>query len=183
VIRQLLFIFTLISFFLLSSAFATEKKKTVKTPKHPPPTQYYLSDKLFSNKEIITWVSEALTSSVTLTADDYYSTLANDKQFFTNEGYQDFLNLLDEQHILDTIEEKKLDTKAYLDKPPIIKKQAVASHKYHWEIEATLTTLLQGSGQAYSQDIPITLTVERATPNTGIGILISKIQLSGADEK
>lgn len=177
--KIILLAIAIIGIISITTGYSQNPKQTKDSNTPPtPPSQYYLSDALFSDDELITWLKNSLTTTFAISYKNYHQELANSRQFFTTKGYNDLLNLLEQEQILDAIVQKKLDTKLYFDNPLKIDKKRVIAHKYTWELNTTLTLFFQGDSQAFSQDVPIKIIVTRATPNTGVGILISDITLS-----
>ena len=123
---------------------------------------------------LMNWVTLAITSAYTLDFYGYGETLEDLKQYFTLDGYQNFLNALEASGSLNRIIRDKLVLTAVATDPAIVLEEGLMNNVYTWRIQIPLLLNYQGaSTTATQQTIAVSVLVTRVPTSEapkGIGI-------------
>jgi len=141
----------------------------------PSPNAIYLSDKMFTDEELTDWLKQTLPVVFTVNKATLDSVKKENHALFTSAGYSSWFDLMDQYALFSQISDKDFALTLYLDDPFKIQKQGVVNHLYQWQITTTLSLLLKNQNQAYTLTIPVFISVLRSPPNTGIGVLLDRI--------
>lgn len=92
-----------------------------------------------STKALLNWATIAVTASLTLDFLNYKKNLEDLKQYFTEIGYDNFIQALDSQGVIDTIVSKKLVLTAVPIGPAIIIEEDDQRGIHSWRIQVPVT--------------------------------------------
>lgn len=120
------------------------------------------------------WATLAATATFTIDFVHYEENLKNLRHYFTEEGYNFFLNALTESHAITDITEKKLVVSAIAVAPTIITSEGIGPNgKYTWEILVPILVSYLSASADVKQPKIVSLTVTQVPTEdapTGIGI-------------
>lgn len=123
---------------------------------------------------LINWVTLAVTSSYTLDFYGYEQSLNELKQYFTLDGYQNFITSLNESGSLKKIIKDKLVVTAVPINTAIVLQEGIMDNVYTWKIQIPLLVNYQGaSTTSTKKTIAVSVLVIRVPTNQapkGIGI-------------
>jgi len=128
-----------------------------------------------SEHNVLQWASNALISVYSFDFVHYQKTFQENRQYFTNRGWQSFMNALEEAKTIETVKDRKLIVSAVLNGTPIISNQYILRGRYTWEAQIPILVSFQGT-QAYSDNLMATLKIQRvSTLDNKYGIGIAEI--------
>jgi len=124
--------------------------------------------------DVVAWTSQAATEAMTFAFTDYRLRLQSSSKFFTQRGWQTFIDALTKSRILEAVDKRQLNVKGTPGAAPQIKRQGVVNGVYQWVLEMPFTIEYLGSGEIPQPTTgTLTLVVQRV-PNLenpqGIGI-------------
>ncbi|MGE3770339.1 MAG: DotI/IcmL/TraM family protein [Bdellovibrionales bacterium] len=124
--------------------------------------------------DVVAWSSQAATEAMTFAFTDYRLRLQNSSKFFTQRGWQTFIEALNKARVLEAVDKRQLNVKGTPNAAPQIKRQGVVNGVYQWVLEMPYTIEYLGSGEIPQPTSgTLTLVVQRV-PNLenpqGIGI-------------
>jgi len=164
----------LIAFIYARHALQPEPRFYTVSPSGEHTARRPLEQPTVSPKALLRWAAAAATNVNTLNFLNYRKTLENAREYFTQSGYDNFLSSLNDAHILDEIETKKLDSSAIVTGVPIILQEGVLQGNYAWEIQFPMLVTYQGaSDKAVPQNKLVSMLVTRVSTHDapkGIGI-------------
>lgn len=127
-----------------------------------------------SPKALLNWAMVAVTNAYTIDFLNYKNSLANTKEFFTENGYESFSNSLKASGRLQEIISNKLISSAVIVDSPIILKETSFPNNNSWEIQLPITITFQGASvETYKQWLIVTILVKSVPTDiavNGIGI-------------
>jgi len=137
-----------------------------------PVSQPYLT-----NNELLTWVMEAATEAYSMDFVSYKTQLQKKREYFTDEGYTNYLKALQDSNNVSYILKDKMVVTAQPTGTPVIQQEGLLGGQYAWRIEMPMRLLYQNSAMQRSQDVLLQMTVFRrsvleAPRGVGIGQLI-----------
>lgn len=165
----------IISFVALGIHFMRAKQTYFVDPPNGAPIEVFpLNEPNVTPSSLINWVTLAVTSSYTLDFYGYQDTLYELKQYFTLDGYQNFLNALDASGTLKKITRDKLVVTAVATDSAIVLQEGLMNNIYTWKIQIPLLVNYQGASTTVTQqNIAVSVLVIRVPTNEapkGIGI-------------
>lgn len=123
---------------------------------------------------LINWITLAVTSAYTLDFYEYEQSLAELKQYFTVDGYQNFLNSLNASGSLKKIIKDKLIVTAVPIDTAIVLQEGIMNNVYTWKIQIPLLINYQGaSTTSTKKTVAVSVLVIRVPTSQapkGIGI-------------
>jgi len=124
--------------------------------------------------DVVAWSSQSATEAMTFAFTDYRMRLQNSSKFFTQRGWDTFIEALNKSRILEAVDKRQLNVKGAPTAAPQIKRQGVVNGIYQWVLEMPYTIEYLGSGEIPQPTSgTLTLVVQRV-PNLenpqGIGI-------------
>jgi intracellular multiplication protein IcmL len=126
-----------------------------------------------SNKALLSWVTLAATSTFTFDFFNYKDQLNAIKDYFTADGFSNFMASLQETDVLKTIEEKKLILSAVAIGPAIVLTEEGIDTKHTWRIQVPLIVRYQSANvdETRTQVVEVLVTqVSTEDAPKGIGI-------------
>lgn len=123
---------------------------------------------------LIKWVTQAVTSAYTLDFYNYQDTINGLQEYFTIDGYQNFLSSLKASGSLDKIVKDKLIVSAVATDTAVILAEEMLNNVYTWKIQLPLLLTYQGASTTSTEKtIAVSVLVTRVPTNEapkGIGI-------------
>ncbi len=108
------------------------------------------------------WVTRAVTTSYNFNFGNYDVALRDAKIFFTEAGYQHFMNALSASKTLDTVKEKNLVVFAIAPQPAVVIKEGpTADGIYAWQVQLPLLLTYQSASDQIKQNVMLTILVAR----------------------
>ena len=127
-----------------------------------------------STKALLRWATLAATSAYTMDFVHYEKTLDEIRSFFTQAGYDNYINTLTANNFIEDVRLKKLIVSAVLVGTPVVLSEKVYQGFYTWNIQLPLLITFQGASEKASKERrAVTLLVTRVPTkdaSTGIGI-------------
>lgn len=128
-----------------------------------------------STKALLSWATIAATATFTLDFVNYESNFNALKDYFTETGYQNFLNALEEANTLQTIQEKKLVISAVAIGPAVVSEEYEKSGIHNWKVEVPITVTYLSVSAEEKREKLISMTITQVpTTQASKGIGISK---------
>jgi intracellular multiplication protein IcmL len=123
---------------------------------------------------ILKWSALAATSAYTIDFYHYQENIDALKDFFTVDGYQDYLTSLQSSDSLNRIVKDKLIQSAVTTNTPVILQEGITNGVYTWRIQVPILVTYQGaSTQSSFKNLAVSLLVIRVPTDIaakGIGI-------------
>ncbi len=134
---------------------------------------------VLTQQGLLNWVSETITSSMSLDFLEWRKKLDNMRDNFDDAAYKSFLESLQSSGILEMIREKRLSASAIVTKAPVIIASGVVSGIATWRIEFPIIVSYESSqGVESTQHLLATVLVRRAsTAKTPRGVVIQQVVL------
>lgn len=139
-----------------------------------------------TNHQLLSFASEATLSAFTYNYNDYRRHFQNtSSQFFTPQGWRQFVTKLRESGNLETVVNNKLLVKAQPTDAAIILSQGMDDGIYSWQIQLPIMLIYQGNGtQPTKQDLVVNIHVRRTGDIEGLnGIAIDSMVATPRKEK
>lgn len=144
-----------------------------------PIQQPYLTD-----PDLLQWVSEVVPNAFNLDFLNLDSQLADVKKYFTDNGYQIFLNQLKNYADKSMVQSYKMFVHGKPTRAPVILNQGVLSGRYAWWVQIPVN--IRYAGARDKPDVNLTLqvlVVRTETTNNLTGILIDNVIAEKGQEK
>src|SRR5581483_4748288 len=122
-----------------------------------------LDNPILSDAELRTWAVNAITRSLSMDFQNYRQVLEDVRPYFTNDGYQSFLETLQRNRILDAIKENVFVMSCVAQAAPVIEGAGLLNGTYSWKIELPVLVTYQSSNNRESQNMIATVLVTRAS--------------------
>jgi len=159
---------------------------------HPPAPKYFatsisgritpiyaLNEPNQSDPSVLQWATQAAIASFTYNFVDYRRELQAASEFFTAEGWQNFIQALGASNNLDAVKAKKLIASAVVTGAPTIMAKGLLNGRYSWRIQMPILVTYQSASQFAQNTYVVTLLIQRiSTLNSPQGIGISQIVVS-----
>jgi intracellular multiplication protein IcmL len=129
---------------------------------------------------LLDWVVEAVTTSYNFNFNNYDSALKNIRIYFTDSGYQNFINALNSANTIQTVVSKQLVVTAVTTASPVILKEGPTAlgGVYAWEVQVPVLITFQSASEQIKQKAVLTLLiVRRSTLESPKGIGIATISV------
>lgn len=128
-----------------------------------------------SESNILQWASKALISVYSFDFVNYKKSFQENRQYFTDQGWQSFMDALTNAKTIQTVKDSKLVVSAVLNGAPIISNQYILRGRYTWEAQVPILVSYQGT-ESYSDNLMATLKIQRvSTLDNKYGIGIAEI--------
>ncbi len=126
-----------------------------------------------SAKALLNWATLAATGTYTLNFVSFEDDLRNLKPYFTTEGYENFVDSLQQTGTLSTIQTKKLVVTAAAIGPAIIAQENDVRGYHNWRIVVPITVSYLSASEEEKRNKLVTLLITQVPTSdatTGIGI-------------
>ncbi len=117
-----------------------------------------------SNRTIKQWANEAAVAAYTFNWVDYRKALEDASNFFTPQGWTQFVTQLKASNNLDAIKDRKLIMSSVATGAPVILHQGLLNGRYSWKVEMPMLVSLNSASQTLQQALNITLLITRVSP-------------------
>lgn len=136
-----------------------------------------LNEPFVSQEQLLTWASQAALASYSFNFLDYSSNLQNARKYFTPNGYNNFVNALEDSGNLQTVIQRRLVVKPVItDVPIIVKEGLVERGRYGWRIQIPMLIQYVSASDKIEQPVLVTLLVWRvSTLSSSQGIAIESL--------
>lgn len=167
---------------------------------HPPAPKYFATDSQgrliqilpldepnLTTASVLQWVNIAVISVFTYDFVNYRQQLQAASQFFTPDGWQDFLGAIKSTQTLNDVIAKKLVVSAVATGAPVVLQegnlQLGFEKRYAWRIRMPMLITYQNAAQVTQQNVVATILVVRvSTLDTPKGIGIAQLVVSSTGE-
>ncbi|KTD53373.1 protein IcmL (DotI) [Legionella santicrucis] len=161
---------------------------------HPPAPKYFatsingritplfpLNEPNQSDSAVLQWANQAAIAAFTYNFVNYRDELQASSGFFTPEGWDQFLNALQQSNNLDAVKAKKLIVSAVATRAPIILQKGVLNGNYSWRVQMPILVTYQSASEFTQQNNVVTMLITRvSTLNSPRGIGISQFVVGPA---
>ncbi|CEG58041.1 type IVB secretion system apparatus protein IcmL/DotI [Legionella fallonii] len=161
---------------------------------HPPAPKYFATSingritPLFpldqpnqSDSAVLQWANQAAIAAFTYNFVNYRDELQSSSGFFTPEGWDQFLNALQQSNNLDAVKAKKLIVSAVATRAPIILQKGVLNGNFSWRVQMPILVTYQSASEFTQQNNVVTMLITRvSTLNSPRGIGISQFVVGPA---
>lgn len=161
---------------------------------HPPAPKYFatslngritplfpLNEPNQSDSAVLQWANQAAIAAFTYNFVNYRDELQASSGFFTSEGWDQFLNALQQSNNLDAVKAKKLIVSAVATRAPIILQKGVLNGNYSWRVQMPILVTYQSASEFTQQNNVVTMLITRvSTLNSPRGIGISQFVVGPA---
>lgn len=161
---------------------------------HPPAPKYFatsingritplfpLNEPNQSDSAVLQWANQAAIAAFTYNFVNYRDELQASSGFFTAEGWDQFLNALQQSNNLDAVKAKKLIVSAVATRAPIILQKGVLNGSYSWRVQMPILVTYQSASEFTQQNNVVTMLISRvSTLNSPRGIGISQFVVGPA---
>lgn len=156
---------------------------------HPPAPKYFattingritpiypLEEPNQSDPSVGQWATQAAIASFTYNFVDYRKNLQAASEFFTAEGWQNFMQALASSNNLAAVKAKKLIASAVATGAPVIMQKGLLNGRYSWRIQMPILVTYQSPSVFTQNSYTVTMLIQRvSTLNSPQGIGISQI--------
>lgn len=134
-----------------------------------------------SDSAVLQWANQAAIASFTYNFVNYRDELQSASGFFTSNGWQQFLDALQQSNNLEAVKAKKLIVSAVATRAPIILQKGMLNGRYSWRIQMPLLVTYQSASEFSQQNNVVTMLITRiSTLNSPRGIGISQFVVGPA---
>lgn len=161
---------------------------------HPPLPKYFatsisgritplfpLNEPNQADSAILQWANQAAIAAFTYNFVNYRSELQASSGFFTAEGWQQFLNALEQSNNLDAVKAKKLIVSSVATRAPIILQKGILNGRYSWRVQMPILVTYQSASEFSQQNNVVTMLITRvSTLNSPRGIGIAQFVVGPA---
>ena len=161
---------------------------------HPPAPKYFatsingritplfpLNEPNQSDSAVLQWANQAAIAAFTYNFVNYRDELQASSGFFTAEGWDQFLNALQQSNNLDAVKAKKLIVSAVATRAPIILQKGILNGSYSWRVQMPILVTYQSASEFTQQNNVVTMLIIRvSTLNSPRGIGIAQFVVGPA---
>lgn len=161
---------------------------------HPPAPKYFatsingritplfpLNEPNQSDSAVLQWANQAAIAAFTYNFVNYRDELQASSGFFTADGWDQFLNALQQSNNLDAVKAKKLIVSSVATRAPIILQKGILNGSYSWRVQMPLLVTYQSASEFTQQNNVVTMLITRvSTLNSPRGIGISQFVVGPA---
>ncbi|HSX19576.1 MAG TPA: DotI/IcmL family type IV secretion protein [Gammaproteobacteria bacterium] len=144
------------------------------TPSGKSTEVFPLSEPNVTPSSLVKWITQAVTSAYTIDFYHYQDNIDALQQYFTTEGYQNYLLALKQSGSLKKIISDKLIVSAVAMDTAVIMQEGIMNNVYSWKIQIPLLLNYQGaSTSSTQQQVVVNVLVTRVPTDIapkGIGI-------------
>ncbi len=122
-----------------------------------------LSEPLLDDEQVLQWSVDAVGHIFGFNFVDYRDQLQKASQYFTQEGYQQFIQALGASNNLETVKTQKLVLSAVVTKAPVVIAEGKLNGVYAWRVQMPVMITLQSASQQLTQNVMLSLVIVRAS--------------------
>lgn len=157
---------------------------------HPPAPRYFattndgrimqivpLEQPNLTQSQLLQWANTAAIAAYTYSFSNWRKQLQALSDYFTPEGWQQFITALNASNNLDAVRSKKLIVSAETTGPAVLVKEGLFHDRYTWKVQVPLLVTYQGGSgdsQFTQQSLLITMVITRLptlTSMRGVGVI------------
>lgn len=161
---------------------------------HPPAPRYFatsingritplfpLNEPNQSDSAVLQWANQAAIAAFTYNFVNFRDELQASSGFFTAEGWDQFLDALQQSNNLDAVKAKKLIVSAVATRAPIILQKGLLNGHYSWRVQMPILVTYQSASEFTQQNNVVTMLITRvSTLNSPRGIGIAQFVVGPA---
>lgn len=161
---------------------------------HPPAPKYFatsingritplfpLNEPNQSDSAVLQWANQAAIAAFTYNFVNYRSELQASSGFFTAEGWDQFLNALQQSNNLEAVKAKKLIVSAVATRAPVILQKGILNGRFAWRVQMPVLVTYQSASEFTQQSNVVTMLISRvSTLNSPRGIGIAQFVVGPA---
>lgn len=161
---------------------------------HPPEPKYFatsingritpltaLTEPNQSDSAVLQWANQAAIAAFTYNFVNYSDELKASSSFFTADGWQQFLEALQQSNNLEQVKAKKLIVSAVATRAPIILQKGLLNGRFSWRVQMPILVTYQSASEFYQQNNVVTMLITRiSTLDSPRGIGISQFVVGSA---
>jgi len=161
---------------------------------HPPAPKYFatslsgritplfpLNEPNQSDAAVLQWANQAAIAAFSYNFVNYRTELQASSGFFTAEGWDQFLQALQDSNNLLAVKAKKLIVSAVATRAPVILQKGVLNGRFAWRVQMPLLVTYQSANEFSQQNNVVTVLISRvSTLNSPRGIGISQFVVAPA---
>lgn len=161
---------------------------------HPPAPKYFattingritplypLNQPNQSDSAVLQWANQAAIATFTYNFVNWREELQASSQFFTSDGWTQFLTALQQSNNLEAVKAKKLIVSAVATRAPIILQKGVLNGRFSWRVQMPILVTYQSASEFSQQNNVVTMLITRvSTLNSPRGIGISQFVVGPA---
>ena len=162
---------------------------------HPPAPKYFatsvdgriipligLNEPNMPTSALLLWANQAATAAFTYDFVNYRQALQSASEYFTPDGWRDFLNALTSSNNLNAVIVKKLVVSSTATGAPVVLQQGLLNGVYAWRVQMPMVITYQSASQVAQQNAIVTMLVTRiSTLNSAKGVGIAQFVVSGVN--
>ncbi len=160
---------------------------------HPPAPKYFatsidgriipivpLNEPNMPTSALLLWSNQAATAAFTYDFVNYRQALQSASEYFTSDGWRDFLGALTSSNNLNAVIAKKLVVSATATGAPGVLQQGTLNGAYACRVQMPMVVTYQSASQVAKQNVMVTMLVTRiSTLNSARGVGIAQFVVSG----
>lgn len=132
-----------------------------------------------TTQNLLQWASKASSAAFTFNFVNYREQLQSSEQYFTAEGWKQFITQLNSSGNLSAIKDRKLIASAIPAGAPVILNQGELAGRYAWRVQIPMIVTYQGANNKSNNAMMVTMTVTRVpTLDNSSGVGISQINVT-----
>lgn len=132
-----------------------------------------LDEPNIKTEALLQWTVEAATAAYSYNFANYRKALQDASAYFTPNGWDDYLKVLNESNNLAAVQAKKLVVQATPTGAPQILQEGIISGVYAWKVQMPMTVNYQSANEQIQQYLVVTMLIVRVpilNDPRGIGI-------------
>ncbi len=132
-----------------------------------------LTEPNLSDAAVLQWATQAAITAFTYDFVNYNEQLFSVSEFFTSEGWADFIAAIQASESVNIVQSQKLVVSAVAIKPPVITKKGIINGVYSWRIQMPLLITYRSASDVEPERNLLTMLVTRVPATEsykGIGI-------------
>lgn len=160
---------------------------------HPPVPQYFatttdgritplvpLDQPNLSSAALLQWANTAAVAVYNYNFINYRQALQEASEYFTSDGWSEFLSALNSSNNLKAVIEKKLIVSAVATGAPVILEQGPLIDRYAWKVQMPMLVTYQSASQFSQQSVVVTMLITRISTLSSVrGVGIAQFIVSG----
>lgn len=125
------------------------------------------------------WLDGVLSEPLTLKSEDYSRKLQTAELYFSRQGYEDYIVILQQARAFDALKSKPGVTVGFIaDQAPKVSNYGVNEEVYAWELKGNLPMYVQyGEGSKLVYNLNVRFVVSRAAKPSFFGLKITSMKL------
>lgn len=114
-----------------------------------------------STNTLLQWTTQAATSAYTYNFVNYRDAFQQARNYFTPEGYKNYLKAIEDSRNLEAVKEKKLVVSSVPTGAPIVVNEGRIAGRYAWQVEMPMLISYQSATEVIRQNIKLTMLIVR----------------------